>query len=1246
MNVLSGLTMIRITAEHIYVLRNSTGKPFTDLLDRLIRSSAATLGIARSAVLDNPRTNYPDGGVDTQVTAGAQLDPCEYFNGPTAWQYKAVALKDFTDTKVKEEISGDSKDYVRSLLKKGYAYRLCIADDGPAERKTEIKALLDLEIKRINPEAPESVVLFASEVVGWVNTFPAIAADMLGSSMKDFFHFATWQNRERAFTKTFVATPESTVIIQNVQSHVDWKNKPTMGRLTVSGDAGVGKSRTVFEAIASLNEVAPLTIYTDDEDKALDLARAMANDQNLYAVLVADECLDATAFQLAKILQGVERRVRLITIDNALERMDRSELRLNRLSTPTVEKIVEANFPNIDQNRRYRYCQLAEGYLRFAIFLCDHDDLIVQQGHLGELLSDTRAYLASLFGGNGPFEQADFEALMVISLVERCGVIGNVSVELEQLCGLVGLDPKEVRERLHRMQKSNGLVSRAGRYFYVTPTPIAMVCFQAAWSKWAELDPKAFLESFPPGLVRSFLARMARAPEEVGRVVNAYFRNWELSRGSDIFTDANETERFLLLVRADPDRMVPRLRSLVLTATPEQLRKQHGGGRRNLVVEAAEIAAFPQWFFIAEEILFALASCETEPGLGNNATKVWLGLFPIMSYVATSFDERLKLIQERCRTGDAATRILCIEALQSALDDRTIHMMSGQTYGNRIAPTPWSPKTYGELYEYMKSCLSELNKLSSDPDDAVREKATTTLVGCIRGLVFRGFTQQAKEGAGSLPPHLRPILRAELREFVLLNNSEHSPHSEEEKKQRAQFVDEWVRELASTDLHDRLVEEIGPDAWEHHLEQTEWEHRIAELASHLLQHEDDFERELPWLNSDKARSSVELGLRLGRLDENLLLLDRVVAACRATRNPNLSRGYFAGVSESMRPKLQSDLVEPAREKLNKSLDAIWADDPVLAFHVMTPSGEFVDSFARAINGVRERKIPAGFLRTLVAWNGPRHTSPAEASLAAQTLLQAALAGDDDAADTGIEFIVFLLMRVGDSVEKLVWLQTVFKDESLNVIFGLLEQATQKSKKLSYWFPQIFARILPANPDRATSILIQMMQSDSYETSQTAAGLFASVAAVRPQRLMEGIGEAVLSKERNLNFLFRKYPIVLLPEDVLIEWLEQHGLEGARLLARHVPAPFIGTNGPELHPVTRFILENYGNDEMVFASWFAGMHSGGAFAGSIADHMEQRATRAEPFLNFPIEAVRRWALAEIKFANENAESFRMSEEELF
>ena len=98
--------MFRIAAENIYVLRNSTGKPFTDLLDRLIRTSTWTLGIPPSAVLDNPRTNHPDGGVGTQVTAGAQSDPWGYFNGRSIWQYKAIAVKDLTDSKAKEEISG------------------------------------------------------------------------------------------------------------------------------------------------------------------------------------------------------------------------------------------------------------------------------------------------------------------------------------------------------------------------------------------------------------------------------------------------------------------------------------------------------------------------------------------------------------------------------------------------------------------------------------------------------------------------------------------------------------------------------------------------------------------------------------------------------------------------------------------------------------------------------------------------------------------------------------------------------------------------------------------------------------------------------------------------------------------------------------------------------------------------------------------------------------------------------------
>jgi hypothetical protein len=150
------------------------------------------------------------------------------------------------------------------------------------------------------------------------------------------------------------------------------------------------------------------------------------------------------------------------------------------------------------------------------------------------------------------------------------------------------------------------------------------------------------------------------------------------------------------------------------------------------------------------------------------------------------------------------------------------------------------------------------------------------LIQSIRSLVFQGFGNPIKEGAGNLPRHVRPILRAELREFLLLNNSEHSPHTEEEKKQRAEFVEQWLRELASPETHDRLVEELGQDPWEHSIEETAWEDRIRELAAHLLRHEEEFDQELAWLSSEEAKSSAEFGIQLGGLDESLKFLDRIV----------------------------------------------------------------------------------------------------------------------------------------------------------------------------------------------------------------------------------------------------------------------------------------------------------------------------------------------------------------------------------
>lgn len=144
--------------------------------------------------------------------------------------------------------------------------------------------------------------------------------------------------------------------------------------------------------------------------------------------------------------------------------------------------------------------------------------------------------------------------------------------------------------------------------------------------------------------------------------------------------------------------------------------------------------------------------------------------------------------------------------------------------------------------------------------------------------------------------------------------------------------------------------------------------------------------------------------------------------------------------------------------------------------------------------------------------------------------------------------------------------------------------------------------------------------------------------------MEKIGELLLSEGSSLKFFLKRFPLLSIPNEVLTDWIDRHGLAGARLVARYLTRPFIGDHGPDLHPVTKYVLEHFGEDDRVFANWVSGMTHGQVFAGSIADWVEKRAEQAEPFRTYPLSAVRRWAEGEILFASNNADDFRQSEEE--
>lgn len=105
-------------------------------------------------------------------------------------------------------------------------------------------------------------------------------------------------------------------------------------------------------------------------------------------------------------------------------------------------------------------------------------------------------------------------------------------------------------------------------------------------------------------------------------------------------------------------------------------------------------------------------------------------------------------------------------------------------------------------------------------------------------------------------------------------------------------------------------------------------------------------------------------------------------------------------------------------------------------------------------------------------------------------------------------------------------------------------------------------------------------------------------------------------------------IARLPSDVVLSWVRRHGLPAARAIARHLPAPRIDDAGKPVVPeVLDTVLREY-DDEQVFESFTAGMHSGEIWGENRGDSLRREAEAAKRFLSHPNPRIRQWAQQEI------------------
>src|SRR5579883_2754688 len=229
---------------------------FTRLVNSLLHAQAAA-GLPLAAIRTSLKTDAPDGGVDAAVDASLAppADPTGLFASPTCWQYKACPSGRITqgrkggqEAALRAEVR---KPHVRELLGRGYAYRLCIADSLTPDLCERWEVWLGDEARAVRPTAPPPVVLTADRLAACCSRYPGIVRG-LRPDLDTVRGWAEWDRAEVSLTPRYVPVPARAEIQTAIRRHADLSRPADRAVLPVSGEAGVGKTRLVLEALRGL----------------------------------------------------------------------------------------------------------------------------------------------------------------------------------------------------------------------------------------------------------------------------------------------------------------------------------------------------------------------------------------------------------------------------------------------------------------------------------------------------------------------------------------------------------------------------------------------------------------------------------------------------------------------------------------------------------------------------------------------------------------------------------------------------------------------------------------------------------------------------------------------------------------------------------------------------------------------------------------------------------------------------------
>ncbi|HEX4056162.1 MAG TPA: hypothetical protein VHX86_18025 [Tepidisphaeraceae bacterium] len=1236
-----------LEGRELLLLKGDGGERFARFVNQLIRGEAHAGGLPQSEVDTQVRGNIADGGVDTRVNRAVPGDQSGHLGVPTCWQFKA---EDAADLK-KRTARGDpyhfltveiQKPLVRQLIALGFGFRFCLLGDLPPGEVSEWENHLAAIGVKINATAPPSRVVSADKLIAWTQRFPFAVAFFYPSIAAELFSFDRLKEKVRADTPQYVPFEPWKGFSETIAAHItDAEVRDAC--LWVQGEAGVGKTRLVFESLASLPQCQALLAYTSDEQRARTLSEQLANNPNgPNMIVVADECSLETRIAINKNLAGCRRRVRYICLSNTGQRgiSGAREIWLEEMPRAAVERILKENFPDVPQERLAAYIDLSGGFIQIAADMC-MDNALNRAGDLRPIMQRTEDFIKVRV----PDEEGQ-KVLQLLSLFSSVGAKADVALELKSACDLTGMVPDRVNEVAARLKDAPGYVTIAGRYLSVKPAIVARVAFEGAWKRWVSDDPKAFIESLHPDLVPTFLNRVRdSASEEVKAAAADTFRHWIASLQPQDLNNEGIVARLAILVETDPDTYIGRLRELVDSTPDEVLRMGREWGsspRRQLVWLCERLAAFPAYYFQCEAILYRLAVNESEPKIGNNSTGIWCQLQRVyLSGSSVPFAERFEPLRKRTTGANGEAFLLCAKALGGIFNTHVTRMGAPATVGGRLRPEDWHPRTQGEERQCWISALRLLQELASDQNHTKSSRAIDIAFEHFHTILRAGFLEEVRQilaPAKNNPDVLAKCIE-EIENFLDWEEEDGEPEANASSESIKYFRDihSWLADISPTSFAGKIRILFSRSTWDRLIRPADGQPnaRVAELALEALSDLGLLREAIPFLLSADAKSAVVFGEALGLADHGEVVLQLIFDAVKAGSAMGLPHGYLLG-----RLRDNGDV----SKKVEAAVSRIGTLDVKAEFELRAIGGDRLGAMDFALKAVDEGKIPVTLLSRF-GWGNP---PPSQVKNILSRFVNVRGGQTDESNNAALQYLSILWHGgAGSNAHPLI------EDEDVrHLAWTIAEYAHDvESRRSGYDRPQLIQKLARFDPNRAIGLLLDSLLAQNYvDTHDYSFRALIELARAHPKEVMEQIGTAMMSNTRNgklrvahaITHILRMLPVV-----VMVDWIRKSGIEAMRELARELPLPFVDKEGSAIVPaVSLALLEEFGGDEEVCTGFVRGSFRGDSWMGNGGDHFRAKAASARHFLSHPNRCVRRWAEQEVAHSESLAATEQIRDEERF